>query len=99
MLALKIRFTQAQIYETVVSEISDLGQGLSYLVQSLNQKTQIKTQLVEAVHMKDAAFFQTPILFMEPVSGGSKISPEHKEEGARFPQHSNLEYEASGWIE
>ena len=28
--------------------------------------------------MKDAAFFQTPILFMEPVSGGSRISPEHK---------------------
>ena len=47
-------------------------------MQSLNQKTQIKTQLVETVHMKDAAFFQTPILFMEPVSGGSKISPEHK---------------------
>jgi len=47
-------------------------------VQSLNQTTKIKTQLVEAVHLKDASFFQTPILFMEPVSGGSRISPEHK---------------------
>ena len=47
-------------------------------MQSLNQKTQIKTQLVDAVYLKDAAFFQTPILFMEPVSGGSRISPEHK---------------------
>lgn len=47
-------------------------------MQSLNQKTKIKTQLVEAVHLKDAAFFQTPILFMEPVPGGSKISPEHR---------------------
>ena len=28
--------------------------------------------------MKDAAFFQTPILFMEPVSGGSRISPEYR---------------------
>ena len=47
-------------------------------MQSLNQKTQIKTQLVEAVQLKDAAFFQTPILFMEPVPGGSKIGPEHR---------------------
>ena len=53
------------------------GAGLSYLVQSLNQKTKIKTQLVEAVQMKDAAFFQTPILFMEPTPGGSKLSPKH----------------------
>ena len=37
--------------------------------------------------MKDAAFFQTPIIFMEPVSGGSRISPEHKR---RVPNsHSN----------
>ena len=47
-------------------------------MQSLNKTTQIKTQLVDTVHLKDAAFFQTPILFMEPVSGGSRISPEHK---------------------
>ena len=53
------------------------GAGLTYLVQSLNQKTKIKTQLVEAVQLKDAAFFQTPILFMEPMPGGSKLSPEH----------------------
>ncbi len=53
------------------------GAGLSYLVQSLNQKTQIKTQLVDAVQMKDAAFFQAPILFMEPIPGGSRVSPEH----------------------
>ena len=54
------------------------GAGLSYLVQSLNQKTKIKTQLVETVQLKDAAFFQTPILFMEPMPGGSKVSPEHR---------------------
>ena len=53
------------------------GAGLSYLVQSLNQKTKIKTQLVEAVQLKDAALFQTPILFMEPMPGGSKINSEH----------------------
>ena len=53
------------------------GAGLSYLVQSLNQKTQIKTQLVDAVQMKDAAFFQAPIIFMEPIPGGSQVSPEH----------------------
>ena len=53
------------------------GAGLSYLVQSLNQKTKIKTQLVEAVQLKDAALFQTPILFMEPMPGGSKINLEH----------------------
>ena len=52
------------------------GAGLSYLVQSLNQKTKIKTQLVEAVQLKDAALFQTPILFMEPMPGSSKINPE-----------------------
>ena len=48
-------------------------------MQSLNQKTKIKTQLVEAVHLKDAAFFQTPILFMEPIPGGSRVSPEHRQ--------------------
>ena len=53
------------------------GAGLSYLVQSLNQKTKIKTQLVEAVQLKDAAFFGTPILFMEPTPGGSKLSSEY----------------------
>ena len=37
--------------------------------------------------MKDAAFFQTPILFMEPVPGGSKLSPEHKKRV--FNSHSN----------
>ena len=63
------------------------GAGLSYLVQSLNQKTKIKTQFVEAVQLKDAAFFQTPILFMEPMPGGSKISPKH---GKRvFNSYSN----------
>ena len=56
-------------------------------MQSLNEKTKIKTQLVEAVHMKDAAFFQTPILFMEPVPGGSKISPEHRK--VVFNAHHN----------
>ena len=54
------------------------GAGLSYLVESLNQKTKIKTQLVEAVQLKDAAFFQTPILFMEPIPGGSRLSPENE---------------------
>ena len=63
------------------------GAGLSYLVQSLNQKTKIKTQLVEAVQLKDAAFFQTPILFMEPMPGGSKISPKHRKRV--FNSHSN----------
>ena len=63
------------------------GAGLSYLVQSLNQKTKIKTQLVEPVQLKDAAFFQTPILFMEPMPGDSKISPEHKEK--IFLSHGN----------
>ena len=63
------------------------GAGLSYLVQSLNQKTKIKTQLVEAVQLKDAALFQTPILFMEPMPGGSKISPEHEKE--LFYSHGN----------
>ncbi len=53
------------------------GVGLSYLVQTLNQTTKIKTQLVEAVQLKDAALFQTPILFMEPTPGGSKINMEH----------------------
>ena len=53
------------------------GVGLPYLVQSLNQTTKIKTQLVEAVQLKDAALFQTPILFMEPTPGGSKLSPKH----------------------
>ena len=53
------------------------GAGFSYLVQSLNQKTKIKTQLVEAVQLKDAAFFETPILFMEPTPGGSKLSSEY----------------------
>ena len=52
------------------------GAGLSYLVESLNQKTKIKTQLVETVQLKEAAFFQTPILFIEPIPGGSQISPE-----------------------
>ena len=28
--------------------------------------------------MMDAAFFRTPILFIEPVPGGSKIGPEHR---------------------
>ena len=55
------------------------GAGLSYLVESLNQKTKIKTQLVGAVQLKDAAFFQTPILFMEPIPGGSRLSPENEE--------------------
>ena len=55
------------------------GAGLSYLVESLNQKTKIKTQLVGAVQLKDAAFFQTPILFMEPTPGGSRLSPEYEE--------------------
>ena len=64
------------------------GAGLSYLVQSLNQKTKIKTQLVKSVQMKDAAFFQTPIIFMEPMPGGSKISPEHWKRV--FNSHSNL---------
>ena len=64
------------------------GTGLSYLVQSLNQKTKIKTQLVEAVQLKDAAFFQTPILFMEPMPGGSKISPKEYEKGI-FNSHSD----------
>ena len=64
------------------------GAGLSYLVQSLNQKTKIKTQLVEAVQLKDAAFFQTPILFMEPMPGGSKISPKEYEKGI-FYFHSD----------
>ena len=63
------------------------GVGLSYLVQSLNQKTKIKTQLVEAVQLKDAALFQTPILFMEPTPGGSKISPKLEER--LFHYHSN----------
>ena len=63
------------------------GAGLSYLVQSLNQKTKIKTQLVESVQLKDAAFFQTPIIFMEPMPGGSKISPEHWKRV--FNSHSN----------
>ena len=53
------------------------GAGLSYLVQSLNQKTKIKTQLVEAVQLRDAAFFETPILFMEPTPGSSKINSEY----------------------
>ena len=64
------------------------GAGLSYLVQSLNQTTKIKTQLVEAVQLKDAAFFQTPIIFMEPMPGGSKISPEHWKRV--FNSHRNL---------
>ncbi len=55
------------------------GAGLSYLVESLNQKTKIKTQLVGAIQLKDAAFFQTPILFMEPIPGGSRLSPENEE--------------------
>ena len=46
-------------------------------MQSLNEKTQIKTQFVDSVLMNDAAFFQAPIIFMEPVHGGSNISPEH----------------------
>ena len=63
------------------------GAGLSYLVQSLNQKTQIKTQLVDAVHMKDTAFFQAPIIFMEPIPGGSRVGPEHL--GRVYYSHSN----------
>ena len=63
------------------------GVGLSYLVQSLNQKTKIKTQLVEAVQFKDAALFQTPILFMEPMPGGSKINSEHGK--SEFYSYSN----------
>ncbi len=63
------------------------GAGLSYLVQSLNQKTKIKTQLVEAVQLKDAALFQTPILFMEPMPGGSKINSEHGK--SEFYSYSN----------
>ena len=63
------------------------GAGLSYLVQSLNQKTRIKTQLVDAVQMKDVAFFQSPIIFMEPIPGGSRVSPEHL--GRVYYSHSN----------
>ena len=63
------------------------GAGLSYLVQSLNQKTQIKTQLVDAVQMKDVTFFQAPIIFMEPIPGGSRVSPEHL--GRVYYSHSN----------
>ena len=56
-------------------------------MQSLNQKTQIKTQFVDAVQMNDAAFFQAPIIFMEPIPGGSRISPEHL--GRVFNSHHN----------
>ena len=37
--------------------------------------------------MKDAAFFQAPIIFMEPIPGGSKISPEHRKRV--YNSHSN----------
>ena len=63
------------------SGISNLrfGAGMSYLVQSLNERTQIKTQLVDSVAMTDAAFFESPIIFMEPVSGSAvKHSHGHK---------------------
>ena len=63
------------------------GAGLSYLVKSLNQKTRIKTQLVDAVQMKDVAFFQAPIIFMEPIPGGSRVGPEHR--GRVYYSHSN----------
>ena len=56
-------------------------------MESLNQKTQIKTQFVDAVQMNDAALFQAPIIFMEPIPGGSNISPEHLTRV--FNSHSN----------
>ena len=41
------------------------------MVKSLNENTKIKTQLVDAVMINDAAFFEAPIIFMEPVSASS----------------------------
>ena len=37
-------------------------------MNSLNAQTGIQTQLVDAVQITDAAFFESPIIFMEPVS-------------------------------
>lgn len=56
-------------------------------MQSLNEKTKIKTQFVDAVGMNDAGFFRAPIIFMEPIPGGSNISPEHLTRV--FNSHSN----------
>jgi len=40
----------------------------------LNEQTGILTQLVDAVQITDAAFFESPIIFMEPIStSGGKL--------------------------
>ncbi|GEM_PF-1342947 len=41
------------------------------MVKSLNEKTEIQTELVDAVKINDAAFFEAPIIFMEPVPGSA----------------------------
>ncbi|MCZ6680223.1 MAG: DUF4159 domain-containing protein [Candidatus Poribacteria bacterium] len=40
---------------------------MPYVIKSLNQKTGLQTQLVDAVAINDAAFFEAPIVFMEHV--------------------------------
>lgn len=39
------------------------------MVASLNEKTGLHTQFVDAVAINDAAFFEAPIIFMEPIPG------------------------------
>ena len=43
--------------------------GMPYLVASLNEKTGLHTQFVDTVAINDAAFFEAPIIFMEPIPG------------------------------
>ena len=47
----------------------------------MNQKTGIKTNLVEAVAINDAAFFEAPIIFMEPVPGSHSKGHHEEHEG------------------
>ena len=71
-----IRYIRTLISEEAASDTLRFGAGLPYLVKSLNAETGIQTQMVDAVQITDAAFFESPIIFMEPISSSSVKTPE-----------------------